>query len=419
MCAIKYLLFRGYGNRLHRRNEIRHIIRNLHLGMEVESLKFEGGQGNLFYFGIGINVENPLDRQPSVTVRRLIDAIGQQPIPNRNLFFFDSNEITRGFLRDNYEYDSFLEPIRFIPGVPFNDNGFDGYDLADTDMNGLDDSLAMNRLLWWCSAKGEGSIQIFNEVADLLCPDSNAGSIMRKLRLLGYVELDQDGRRWWVVPTTIVHTTDAGSYLAGKVAPAMFCSLPEYATSTTNGGPMRIGVDAWGESCGIPVVSDPALTMADLLPEADTWRSGLRGEPDIEPHRYTLRLYDGCTFNEYAEYDPVPGFYEVQRREGIQRTKRVVFDGQRWFSGAFYDLRWLAKKIAGANMMVRLDEHGTLFVPEAERWPLLYEHPLVLASGTLPVAGTIGKQRALAYTSVGTEVAKVLTGKLGIELTEE
>lgn len=419
---VKYLLFQGYGNRVHLRDRIRNKIRNLGLGMDVESLKFEGGREKQFYFGVGVNIENS-ERENSDIIQRLINAIDGHPVRNGASLFFDEEDVSKGFLSDNFEYDSFLEPIRFEPGVDSREDFFSGLDLPDQDGHlTVNDVLNMDRLLWWMSAKGEGAWQAFRESISLLwsgypMEQFSFWSLMRKLMLLGYVEVDDDWR-WGMTPTMFVHSTYAGIFLVGKVTPVVMRGLGDYKESSSNGGPTRIGLDGFSAQSDIPVLDDPALAISTVLPVVEMWKAGLRGEPDIEPHRYRLKLYDGRCFNEYLESTVRPGFYEVERLEGNAISKRVLFDGQRWVGGGYYDLLWLAKKIGGSAMEVWLGGKGTILIPVAERWPMLYERPLVLASGRLPVMQDIGGHKVLLYEAVGKDIAGILAGKLGVKLKD-
>lgn len=419
----KYLLFAGYGNRLKLKDIVVNKIRNLGLGMEVESLKFEVGKGTQFYFGIGVNLEDPMQKRLGTNLERLVTEIGLQPVSNRGSFFFDDEEI-KGFLTDNCGYDSFLQPIKFEPaditGGEDLDFDYEG-NQENTSVQGVD-GVIMDKLLWWMSAKGDGSWRAFRDAASLVLDNDMKGtsihwSLMRKLVVLGDVELDDQGR-WGVTSTTIVKTTLAGSFLAGKVTPMLLTSLDGYSKSPSNGGPSRIGWDKYDYQGPILVSEDPALEISKVLPSVDAWKDGLRNDPDIEPHRYSLKMYDGRGFSERVEVPVRSGFYEVERLEGASRTKRVFFDGKRWISGGFYDLRWLAKKVTGQGMEVWLDGNGTLFIPESERWPLLYERPLVLSSGRLPVKKNVQAHGVLAYASVGKIVASTLAEKLGVKLKE-
>ncbi|NTU58875.1 MAG: hypothetical protein HGB00_08190 [Chlorobiaceae bacterium] len=392
--------------------------------MHVESLKFQRGAigAGDYYYGIGVNVDDPAQTQATREQLRLIDDIGHRCfIQNGRSSFFEEKDVT--FLTANFEYDSFLVPIRFDPADAPEMDSLDGIESIELEC-GLctDDALAMDKLLWWMSAKGEGSWSAFRDAVSLLWmgrPEgqTNSWPKMRKFLLLGDVEMEADGR-WGCTPTTIVQTESAGAYLAGKSTPVVLRGFNSYEKNQNNGGPTRIGLDHCSVPVDIPVIHNPALAISSILPAWSEWMGFLQGKPDIAPHRYTLRLYDGHGFNVYEEGNVRPGFYEVEKIEGSHSVKQALYDGQRWLGGAFYDLRWLAKKIGGADLEVRISREGSLLIPEAERWPLLYERPLVLSSGRLPALQEVGEHRILAYTAVGGEVAGILAGKLGIKLKE-
>uniref|UniRef100_A4SC90 Uncharacterized protein n=1 Tax=Chlorobium phaeovibrioides (strain DSM 265 / 1930) TaxID=290318 RepID=A4SC90_CHLPM len=427
---LDYLLFRARHNRFRLRDNIRSAIYHAGLSRQVECLKFEGGKSREYYLGIGVNLDdldqNTLSKKLEDFLT-LIDQMGYKLIPLRDMggsCFFSEIQISGGFLKENFEYDSFLEPIRFEPIAAAPEAGLSADDVLESESDAtVCDEASMDRLLWWMSAKGESSMQVFRGAVSILFLDDGAiqggaWAIMRKLILLGHVEVDEDGR-WGMVPTTMVRTASAGAFLAGKVTPRVISLLDAHEKSLTNGGPSRIGLSADADMDGSAVIDDPASAIAGVLPDFRTWLDGLRGEPDIEPHRYSLKLYDGRCFNDYHEDSVRSGFYEVERHEGTIRPKRVLFDGRRWMGGAYYDLRWAAKKIGGSNMEIWIDADGALLIPEAERWPMLYERPLVLSSGKLPELKRVGSHMVLAYDAVGKDVALMLAGKLGLKLMED
>lgn len=426
---VKYLLFRTKGDRSKLRDNIESAIYHVGLSRRLESLKFEGGKSKEFYLGIGVNLEDLEQKRLSYLLEdflKEIDLMGYRLIPMRDMggsYFFDEKKISGDFLKENFEYDTFLDPIRFEPITEAPEIDLSGEDLLESEGNAVfGDSASMDRLLWWMSAKGETSMQAFRDAISLLFPNNAityAGpwGIMRKLILLGYVEIDDDGR-WGMVPTTAVRTVAAGFFLTGKITPRVVRLLDGHKESSSNGGPTRIGFASAPMLTGVAVIDEPASAIANVLPDFGAWLDGLRGEPDIEPHWYKMKLYDGRRFNDYRDGAIRPGFYEVERLEGGARPRRVLFDGHRWIGGGYYDLRWSAKKIGGSAMEVCLDSEGRLFIPEADRWPMLYERPLVLSSGKLPEMKNIGGQSVLAYEFVGKGLALDLTAKLGIKMKE-
>ena len=107
----------------------------------------------------------------------------------------------------------------------------------------------------------------------------------------------------------------------------------------------------------------------------------------------------------------------------------VFFDpeastGRQFLRGEWYGLRFLALRQSGKYLkaMWRDQDGGLLAVPYRQRWPLLYERALVLATGLLPRLhpehGLLyyqGVPQSLAqavaeHLDVRVETAPVLTG---------
>jgi hypothetical protein len=93
-------------------------------------------------------------------------------------------------------------------------------------------------------------------------------------------------------------------------------------------------------------------------------------------------------------------------------------EGQQLLRGDWYGLRFLALRKAGHRceaLWEGQDGNGsTLVLRASERWPMIYERTLVLASGLLPEHSSGSK--LLRYRDVPLSTAKALAGKLGVEL---
>ncbi len=114
------------------------------------------------------------------------------------------------------------------------------------------------------------------------------------------------------------------------------------------------------------------------------------------------------------------GMYRV-RREGDRsgRALTVFFDepNQRWLRGDWYGLRFLSLGIGGSGAeAVHESDAGVLLIPVAQRWPLLYERALTLASGMLPERAT--NPDWLSYANISSDLAKELCRKLNVDLRE-
>ena len=90
---------------------------------------------------------------------------------------------------------------------------------------------------------------------------------------------------------------------------------------------------------------------------------------------------------------------------------------QRWLRGDWYGLRFLAYDSVGLDFEVTYDSStNNLLIPVDERWPMLYERALVLASGSLP--GRAENPKWLRYSGVSSELVYLLAEKLNVSITE-
>ena len=112
--------------------------------------------------------------------------------------------------------------------------------------------------------------------------------------------------------------------------------------------------------------------------------------------------------------------YRLTRGESANAYQQVLYldqPNQRWLKGDWYGLRFLAHDSANVDFEVKYDS-GTrqLLMPADERWPLLYERALVLATGILPCRAENPKW--LKYSGVSDELARLLTDKLNVSIRE-
>lgn len=458
---IKYLLFQSKVPR----GEIFDLFKDYATdsSLEILFMKFQHNADirESYFFCIAVVVDENTDNIPD-NVKNLLNTIRsrnenckhRQIIRNEvnygGRLFFQENQMN--FLRDKTDFLSFKNQVifekyernrrgDFINGIPVafesmgtgDDN--EHYDELCNDIHvtenaPVQDDDRMNLLLWWSSAKGEGSFQGFKEacnIFELTVPgDGKAWYFMRRLILLGHIEAVEEGNKfiWGVTPTALVQPVIGDLYVTGVMTPFSERSLSEKVTinkTTSNGGPARISIQDLNEarSSGFTIIQDPAGKLANALPCFKEWQDSLVIDPDILPHRYSLKIFNGKSFVELNEGPPSIGLYEATRIDGEHNKPSLCFyDGVRWKRGGYYDLRWLGIKYINPNMTVWLDKNGSLTLPEIGRWPLLYERALVLASGKLPRRGKVNGIDALIYDSVDLGLAKVLTEKLEVKMEE-
>lgn len=268
---------------------------------------------------------------------------------------------------------------------------------------------AVERLLWYLSATGTGSLSRFRAACAALGL-RDAGQVRRvarHLRLLGHLELAAGGH-WYVTPPVVIESVEPGGQTSCFLAGARDASAAALGTrGPCPGGPDRVTVSGptpW------PRVNQPGRVLAAALPDAATHAEGLEVLDDVVPGDPRCRRFDGRDFVE-AVFEGGPGLYEV-RAAGCP-PRPAFYKGGRWHTGELVTLRFHAQLGAGLARAWRYDEdRWRLAVALGQRLPEVYERALVLCSGTLPEY----RGSWLVYPGVPTDVAGLLSVRLGVAL---
>jgi len=148
----------------------------------------------------------------------------------------------------------------------------------------------------------------------------------------------------------------------------------------------------------------------------------------MEKYATAAQKWDGPRFVEDDAFIDTPGpqqspcgLYQLIRGNGESaRRFTAFFDAPTgaWLRGDWYGLAFLARHEAGLHPMIYETAHGWLLVLATERWPLIYEKALVLASGLLPSRGG-GNGRWLCYQAVPIELAQLLAARLNVRLEKQ
>jgi hypothetical protein len=428
------------GNRAARLNVINRIIgmiRAMRRTLELPIIRYNARlPGQTFYLGLAVRDENCTNETVPDYVEQLFERLGMRLNQyERGMWPQRADEI-ESFLQGVSEYGDLTTPLRFEPGgLTLVQRS-----LSDTDeIAVLENPAAYDRLLWWCSSKGRGSVTQLSEVADKLGLNEKEGSIwsiIKKLALLGHLDVFQKRDRdwvWQIAPLTIVESdTDQGAFLCGAQSGLLRQLVIEKfgaKVASTNGGPslVSLSIDCLSElksAIGYEPrrAAGAAARWAELLPTIDDWQANLVADPDIatQPHQYSFEHYSGNGFHPVSGQVNSAGFYRVRRNGEQFRSKHVFRNAEgRWLNGDFASLRFLSLSLNGQTPQARVFADGTLVAPCGQRWPTLYERALVLASGKLPSiqspAG--GKDRLFAYCAVPKQAAEQLASKLGVNLT--
>ncbi len=297
------------------------------------------------------------------------------------------------------------------------------------------------RLLHWLSARGEGTWEGFKQACDVLnvaADRQEARSALRRLSLLSHLDISDDGSRWSVSPSVLVRFPDNPDrgFLAGRRTGSFLRRVGEFwhlneTPQSFYSGPPRIDLNSSvaenTEALEITDAGAASTRLAALLPDLNGWKDSLQSLDNLRVASYEVERWQSGSFqpcdNVYDRdgiYYGEPGMYRVSL-EGDRsgRTMTLFFDepAQRWIRGDWYGLRFLSLGAGQVSVEAVHDSRaGELLIPALQRWPLLYERALTLASGTLP--GRAANPDWLSYPRVPLDLAKVLCGKLNVNLME-
>lgn len=423
------------------------LVRGHHLGRVVPLVRFEkrprkGG----FYTFLALESETPgvlpaelqpLREHPIIRSLMHDDASGKVQV-------FSLDDIGK-MVTGEVLVEDYTRRLSFaLPDAP---SFVDPFPAGEADDGPAVDDLLVrtqhyDRLIEWMSAVGNGSLTLFQRACQaigLAAEAAEPGRVLRRLRLLGHIESSADGTRWSVAPTVLARVVgmdgSPAHMLCGARDQSLLTSLRQYAAvdikpQPRGDAPARIEITAMDAAqatvAGEPErlerahVDDAAARLAQALPPLDQWKDVLGRMPNIKPELYEVRRFEGDGFVD-APLDG-SGFYELWQPDGRgHRTGRpayrLFYDAprDRWLSGDWYGLRFLARVEDGGACPVHFDLlSGRLALPWAWRPPELYERALVLCSGRLPEH----RDGWLLYDDVTQPVLGALAAKLHFTLQE-
>lgn len=175
---------------------------------------------------------------------------------------------------------------------------------------------------------------------------------------------------------------------------------------------------------GFTPAGDVASRMADLLPSLDNWKKSLPVMDRLNASNYNVEYWAGdrfqlCTFVEGQHSRNASGTYRLTRRSGCEQQLVAFYDrtSQRWLQADWHALRFLALSAEyQIEPVIYNRTTASLLIPAQQRWPVLYEKALVLASGLLPAYGA--NPHWLDYRSIPLSLCQALAAKLNIRLEE-
>ena len=362
--------------------------------------------------------------------------------------------------------NGFLIPTEFpldgrIPVEPLREEedlagAFTYYDPTQPAAHSTVDSTPFDRFLQWLSAAGEGRWESFLRVARILgvaADAPNARRLFRRLVLLGHLESSPDGRAWSIAPPVVVRSAAQlqSAFWCGCRSGSLLQSLPtlwqvsDPVPQPDGFGPaMRPIVlptergDQWlSASTEPPTWHTPswggpvAERLAALLPHIDEWVKTLQPIATLTPpdavEQWDLASASflnapGFRIDPTGRCHGTTGLYRLAFGEAPSVYHLTVFldstspPGRQLLRGEWYGLRFLALHRCGKYLKAVWSDadDGTLAILVRQRWPLLYERALVLASGLLPDNTTNG--RYLYYRGVPLALAQSVADQLGVKV---
>lgn len=260
-------------------------------------------------------------------------------------------------------------------------------------------------LLWYLSSLGAGSWATFQGVVNALgfAETGSATRAARSLRLLGHIETDNRAERWSVTPPAVVATGTPGGTRISYRTGARRDGINGFRT------PQAWGPDRLEATCDEVDLDNPASAVVAALPDLSGFAASLPQLGGVSVLN-EIRVYDGRAFVP-ATFDGSPGMYELEAAHG--RRIAAFFDGGKWRYGDWYGLRFLSLAKAGALLPAHHEPlTWRLAMPADQRPPELFERPLVLSSGLLPVKADAW----YFYDNVSPDVARGVCNRLGVNL---
>jgi len=348
----------------------------------------------------------------------------KNPIHGAKSFNYEEIKSMVGIAHDVHDY---THNIPYKPKPVAYDNPFDFISSSTPSSSNNNFSRQYERLLYWLSALGAGSWDSFKKACQSLeLPEPRR--IVRRLKLLGHLELSVDGSKWSMSPTALVKVNSQSEnkkfILCGQRSHKLLQKLEQFTTVTpkNNGdAPPCIHLDnlknvseliEYSEFY-ISDVGNASSKLAEILPNIDTWQQNLRNLQGIVPSLYEWQYFDGHNFVDCVSPKET-GLYQYKREANNNISGTVFYDqpNNKWLQGDWYGLRLLA--LHNQDISVHYDKtKESLAIPLDQRWPEIYERALVLASGLLPQLTT---ERWLVYERISLELSTQLTDKLTISL---
>ncbi len=422
-------------------DKVSNYIRINHLYNMVPVIHIEKKPRGEFFLFMGIESEQD-SHIPTVLVP-LVKQIGN-PLPDS----VDYDEIANMVSGPVVPHDYARRITYWEQPVSPQDDPFDFLEEATSSLQEIspDEQGALlenySRLLCWLSAAGSGTWPTFKNACQILGLDTNgfeSRHILRRLRLLGHLEVSRDGSHWAACPPCLVsiQTKQPQEYfLTGRRSRQLLEEIKglrgvalQFVKQPGNRAPVsvRLRVDSGYTldevmgGAGLHILlanaEDASQKLAEILPDLEGWREQLTSVGRFLPSLYKLERFVHGSF-VLRDTPEESGMYRLRSHDGSSEFSHTLYfhrESRQWLQGDWYGLRFLA--LRQANVECRAVYHHRsrhLAIPASQRWPDLYERALVLCSGCLAEQ----RNEWLFFKEIPQRVAQELADKLTVAYEE-
>ncbi len=310
----------------------------------------------------------------------------------------------------------------------------------------------MDKLLYWVSAMGKGSWEAFKKTCtalELNAQGTEARRVLRRLQLLGHLQVSSDGKSWQARPPTLIEISPGKYSLSGQRASRWMSDLKFFSRLPSNKlGEVRLEPqpEGNGPTCiylkgtsqeglleefkrrgifsGLRLDDRAVIRFAQTLPDLRGWLDSLTAVEGLIPALYDFEQYDGNGFSR-CYFTGVEGMYRlrhIKAEANGPQSYTFYYDApqQRWLRGDWYGLRFASQAQVKAIPRLAVREvfyytaEERLDIAEDQRWPEIYERALVQGTGQLPEL-----HAGILRYSISKEPAQLLASKLGLDFREK
>jgi hypothetical protein len=407
------------------RERINKIIRQHSLNKYITDIKIEQGAQKNYYFFLEIESEKWGEIPNDIVNSQILNHL----IFKKKFNDIFSYEKIQNMIEKDYKYRLPYSPD---PRIFYDDP----FDLSNQNINisSGGDTKTYQNLLYWLSSVGAGNWESFKKTCQIL-ELNEPKQILRRLKILGHLEIYDHGKKWSINPTTLVEIDENKYIICGQQNLNLLLLLKRLKSSNKiknfeiikqphdNAYPY-VGIELDDLKILIKSIQDDlkikihygnfSNRIAEFLPTIEEWKSNLENLKVIVTSKYKWKKFQDDIFVDSLSPQET-GMYQMINKLGYPQTVFYYSSTDCFYQGDWYGLRFLslyyAREKCLANYYVKT---SCLAIPKQQRWPEIYERALILASGKLPTH----QNSLLFYKNIKPHLAKQLADKLEINLEE-